>query len=64
MSEQKIAITEDELHAYVDNELPAERRGDVEAWLAETDLPHLGFLLDGREYVLRAKADTPAGRPV
>ena len=34
MSEQKIALTEDELHAYVDNELPAERRGDVEAWLA------------------------------
>src|SRR6201987_6273096 len=34
MSEQKIAITEDELHAYVDNELPAERRGDVAAWLA------------------------------
>jgi anti-sigma factor RsiW len=34
MSEQKIALTEDKLHAYVDNELPAERRGDVEAWLA------------------------------
>jgi len=27
-------VTEDELHAYVDNELPAERRGDVEAWLS------------------------------
>src|SRR3977135_3377471 len=34
MTDRKIAITEDELHAYVDNELPAERRGDVEAWLA------------------------------
>ena len=34
MSDPKIHITEDELHAYVDNELPAERRGDVEAWLA------------------------------
>jgi anti-sigma factor RsiW len=34
MTEQKIPVTEDELHAYVDNELPAERRGDVEAWLA------------------------------
>ena len=34
MSDQKISVTEDELHAYVDNELPAERRGDVEAWLA------------------------------
>ena len=34
MTDSKISITEDELHAYVDNELPAERRGDVEAWLA------------------------------
>src|SRR6266849_7197381 len=34
MTDPKISITEDELHAYVDNELPAERRGDVEAWLA------------------------------
>jgi anti-sigma factor RsiW len=34
MTDAKIPVTEDELHAYVDNELPAERRGDVEAWLA------------------------------
>jgi anti-sigma factor RsiW len=34
MNDSKISITEDELHSYVDNELPAERRGDVEAWLA------------------------------
>ena len=34
MTDQKIPVTEDELHAYIDNELPAERRGDVEAWLA------------------------------
>jgi anti-sigma factor RsiW len=34
MSDPKIAVTEDELHAYIDGELPAERRGDVEAWLA------------------------------
>ncbi|MBR1125214.1 anti-sigma factor [Bradyrhizobium lablabi] len=33
MTDPKIPVTEDELHAYVDNELPAERRGDVEAWL-------------------------------
>jgi anti-sigma factor RsiW len=33
MTDTKIPVTEDELHAYVDNELPAERRGDVEAWL-------------------------------
>jgi len=34
MTDPKIPVTEDELHAYIDNELPAERRGDVEAWLA------------------------------
>lgn len=34
MNEPKIPVTEDELHAYIDNELPPERRGDVEAWLA------------------------------
>lgn len=33
MTDPKIPVTEDELHAYVDNELPAERAGDVEAWL-------------------------------
>ena len=35
MTERNIPVTEDELHAYVDNELPPERRADVEAWLAE-----------------------------
>src|ERR1700710_2825619 len=34
MTDPRIPVTEDELHACVDNELPAERRGDVEAWLA------------------------------
>src|SRR5438477_363897 len=34
MTDPNIPVTEDELHAYVDNELPAERRGDVETWLA------------------------------
>ena len=34
MTDSKIPVTEDELHAYIDNELPPERRGDVEAWLA------------------------------
>src|SRR4029077_666296 len=33
MTDPHIPVTEDELHAYVDNELPAERRGDVEAAL-------------------------------
>jgi anti-sigma factor RsiW len=34
MTEPNIPVTEDELHAYVDNELPPERRVDVEAWLS------------------------------
>ncbi|MEH2557653.1 anti-sigma factor RsiW [Bradyrhizobium algeriense] len=34
MTDRNIPVTEDELHAYVDNELPAERSGDVETWLA------------------------------
>jgi anti-sigma factor RsiW len=34
MTDRTIPVTEDELHAYVDNELPAERRSDVEEWLA------------------------------
>lgn len=34
MTDHNIPVTEDELHAYVDNELPAERRAAVEAWLA------------------------------
>jgi anti-sigma factor RsiW len=34
MTDPTIPVTEDELHAYVDDELPPERRGDVEAWLA------------------------------
>ena len=34
MNDRKIPVTEDELHAYVDGELPPERRADVEAWLA------------------------------
>ena len=33
MTDANIPVTEDELHAYVDDELPAERRADVEAWL-------------------------------
>src|ERR1700683_698228 len=33
MTEQDHNVTEDELHAYVDGELPAERRSIVEAWL-------------------------------
>src|SRR5258707_2009680 len=34
MTDPNISVTEDELHAYVDNELPTERRVDVETCLA------------------------------
>src|SRR6266851_4927819 len=51
MTDQRIPVTEDELHAYVDNELPAERRGDVEAWLATHPDD------DGRVQAWRAMAD-------
>jgi anti-sigma factor RsiW len=34
MTDRTIPVTEDELHAYVDSELPAERSQAVETWLA------------------------------
>src|SRR5260370_9727766 len=34
MTDGKMPVTEDELDAAAEKELPAERRGDVEAWLA------------------------------
>lgn len=34
MSEHEIPVTEDEIHAYVDGELPADRSAAVETWLA------------------------------
>jgi anti-sigma factor RsiW len=34
MNSRRVPISEDELHAFVDGELPADRRADVEAWLA------------------------------
>src|SRR5215217_2388626 len=34
MTEPNMPVTEDELHALVDNELPADRRAAVENWLA------------------------------
>jgi anti-sigma factor RsiW len=34
MTDSNIPVTEDELHAYVDNELPGERLAAVEAWLS------------------------------
>jgi anti-sigma factor RsiW len=34
MNEPNMPVTEDELHAYLDNELPADRRAAVDDWLA------------------------------
>ena len=34
MIDHNTPVTEDELHVYVDGELPADRREAVEAWLA------------------------------
>lgn len=34
MTDRNTSVTEDELHAYVDGELPTDRRDAVEAWLA------------------------------
>src|SRR5262249_6801159 len=34
MTDRDSPVTEDELHAYVDDEIAADRRGAVEAWLA------------------------------
>ena len=37
MIDRNSPVTEDELHAYVDDEIAADRRGAVEAWLAWQD---------------------------
>lgn len=65
MIERGISVTEDELHAYVDGELPAERRGDVEAWL----LAHPDDAERVRSWrtmadMLHARYDTVAEEPV
>ena len=35
MIDRDSPVTEDELHAYIDGELPAERKGAVAGWLAD-----------------------------
>src|SRR4051794_41923919 len=65
MSDRNIPVTEDELHAYVDNELPAERRGDVEAWLmAHPDDAERVRSWRAMAEALHARYDAGADEPV
>ena len=65
MTDRNIPVTEDELHAYVDNELPAERRSDVEAWLAtHPDDAERVQSWRAMADVLHARYDSVANEPV
>jgi anti-sigma factor RsiW len=65
MINRNIPVTEDELHAYVDNELPAERRTDVEAWLTShpDDAERVRSWLTMAD-ALHARYDAVADEPV
>src|SRR5258708_3963919 len=65
MTDPRIPVTEDELHAYVDGELPPERRSDVEAWLA-THADDAERVRSWRTMAdaLHARYDTVANEPV
>jgi anti-sigma factor RsiW len=65
MTDPKISVTEDELHAYVDDELPVERRGDVEAWLvANPDDAERVRSWRAMAEALHARYDSVANEPV
>jgi anti-sigma factor RsiW len=65
MTDPRIPVTEDELHAYVDNELPAERRDDVEAWLvAHPDDAERVRSWRAMAEALHARYDSVADEPV
>jgi len=65
MTDPNIPVTEDELHAFVDNELPAERRGDVEAWLAaHPDDAERVHSWRAMAEALHARYDSVANEPV
>ncbi len=65
MTDPQIPVTEDELHAYVDDELPAERRGDVETWLSAhpDDAERVRSWREMAE-TLHARYDSVADEPV
>ena len=65
MTDTNIPVTEDELHAYVDGELPAERRAAVEAWLAtHPDAATQVASWQAMGDLLHAKYDSVADEPV
>jgi anti-sigma factor RsiW len=65
MTDPKIPVTEDELHAYVDDELPPERRGDVEVWLAShPDDAERVHSWRAMAEALHARYDSVANEPV
>ena len=65
MTNPRIPVTEDELHAYIDGELPAERRGDVEAWLvAHPDDAERVRSWSAMAEALHARYDIVADEPV
>lgn len=65
MTDPRTPVTEDELHAFLDNELPAERRADVEAWLAShpDDAARMRGWREMAE-LLHARYDAVAEEPV
>jgi anti-sigma factor RsiW len=65
MTESNMPVTEDELHAYVDNELPAERRADVETWLsAHSDDAERVQAWRAMAEALHARYDRVADEPI
>src|SRR5262249_30954477 len=65
MIDRQSPVTEDELHAYVDDELPPDRRPAVEAWLAAH--PEDAARVSAgraRAEAIRARYDTLAREPV
>jgi anti-sigma factor RsiW len=65
MTDLNIPVTEDELHAYVDGELPADRRAAVEAWIA-THPADADKVASWRKMsdMLHAKYDSVSDEPV
>jgi anti-sigma factor RsiW len=65
MTDRDVVVTEDELHAYVDGQLPAERRDAVEAWLG-THPDDAARLAAWRSQIelIRARYGATASEPV